>query len=311
VWHTAGVRKIVRAWTLVPAVLLLCLLAVGAAYWLRSRALSPEALLRRLPQRDALIVYIDFDALRRAGVLKLLDGSKTGLDADYRGFIDKTGFDYTRDLDVALAAFAPDGKFLALRGRFDWTRLNSYVAAQQGRCSNGFCRMVGSAPERQISFFPIRENLMALAVSRDDSAALRLNAEAPVTDAPAPNAPLWLSIPASLLKSSDELPTGTRMFARVLSRAESVALSFSPEDNRLAARLLVRCTTDGDAAEIANQLNRTTSLLRDLIARDHQSPNPGDLSGVLSSGAFRSEAKTVHGYWPIERAFLENTLGAK
>jgi hypothetical protein len=305
------VKKITRAWTLVPAALLLSLLAVGAAYWLRSRALSPEALLRRLPQRDALIVYIDFDALRRAGALKLLDGSKTGLDPDYRGFIEKTGFDYTRDLDVALAAFAPDGKFLALRGRFDWTRLNSYVTAQQGRCSNGFCRMAGSAPERQISFFPIRANLMALAVSRDDSAALRLNAEGPAADAPAPNAPVWLSIPASLLKSSEDLPTGTRMFARALSRAESVMLSFAPEGERLAARLLVRCTTGSDAAEIASQLNSATSLLRDMIAREHQRANPGDLSGVLSSGAFRNEASTVHGYWPIERVFLENMLGAK
>jgi hypothetical protein len=34
-------------------------------------------------------------------------------------------------------------------------------------------------------------------------------------------------------------------------------------------------------------------------------------SGVLASGAFHSEKRRVIGYWPIERAFLNNALGAQ
>jgi hypothetical protein len=43
-----------------------------------------------------------------------------------------------------------------------------------------------------------------------------------------------------------------------------------------------------------------------MIEREHQKPNPVDLSGVLTSGTFRSEGRRVAGTWPIERAFIEN-----
>jgi hypothetical protein len=46
-----------------------------------------------------------------------------------------------------------------------------------------------------------------------------------------------------------------------------------------------------------------------LIEREHQKPNPADLSGFLTSGAFRSEGLRVSGYWRITRALIENLLG--
>jgi hypothetical protein len=101
------------------------------------------------------------------------------------------------------------------------------------------------------------------------------------------------------------------MFARGMELAESVTLSLAPEGNRLSARLDVRCRSDEYAAEMAQQLSRTTTLLRELIERENQKPNPADLSGVLASGAFHSEKRRVIGYWPIERAFLNNALGAQ
>ena len=69
----------------------------------------------------------------------------------------------------------PAASFCCLRGRFDWQSLDAYVRSQNGECENSLCRMTGSAPERLISFFPLRVNLMALAVSQDDSAALRMS----------------------------------------------------------------------------------------------------------------------------------------
>ncbi len=296
-----------RPWQLILLIAALCAAAVGGVVWYRARALSTAALLKRLPTEDALVIYVDFNALRRAGILQLLDGSKTGEDADYQAFVRRAHLDYQRDLDTALVAFAPTGKFMLLRGRFDWNSLRAYVEAEHGRCEGSLCRVVGSAPERRISFFPLQSGLMALAVSPDASAALRLSTSGQGM-AELPDAPIWLSIPGALLRSGESLPAGTRPFARSIERAQTVTLSFAPEANRLAARLNVRCGDERDAAQVASQLSETTRLLRSLIEREHQKPNPADLSGVLTSGAFRSEGRRVIGYWPIERVFVENLL---
>ena len=286
-----------------------CGASVWGVAWYRSRSLTTAALLRRMPAEDALVAYIDFSELRRGGILQLLDGSKAGEDPEYQSFVRQTRFDYKQDLDAALVVFAPTGRFLLLKGRFDWKSLRAYVESQNGKCVNSFCRMTGSAPERRISFFPLRSNLMALAVSPDASAAQRLDEAASGPDAQVPAAPVWLSIPTSVLKSGDGLPAGTRMFASGLERAETVTLAFAPEGHGLAARLDVRCRDDRDAADVASQLTRTTSLLREMMEREHQKPNPADLSGVLTSGAFRNEGRRVLGYWPIQPAFLQNVLG--
>jgi hypothetical protein len=129
-------------------------------------------MLRRLPTEDALVVYIDFAALRRAGILQMLDGSKVGEDPEYQNFVRQTDFDYKQDLDAVMVAFAPMGKYMLLKGRFDWKSLKNYVHGSDGRCNNSFCKLAGSTPEKRISFFPMQSNLMAMAVSDDDVAAL-------------------------------------------------------------------------------------------------------------------------------------------
>jgi hypothetical protein len=297
-----------RAWLAVLAAAVVCLLAGGGVAWFRSRALRPAALIARLPRRDALIAYIDFDALRRAGILQLLDGSTVGQDPEYRSFVERTRFDYTRDLDVAVAAFAPSGKFLLLRGRFDWKSLDAYVRSQNGQCDDSLCRMTGSAPERLISFFPLWSNLMALAVSQDDSAALRMSTPAPADGRELPAAPVWFSIPASTLKSSDRMPAGARPFAEAMGQADSATLAFIPGGGRIAATLDIRCRKAADAAEIASRLTAATGLLRDALAKEHQQPDPAGLSGVLTAGVFHADGPRVLGRWPIEKAFLQTVF---
>jgi hypothetical protein len=101
------------------------------------------------------------------------------------------------------------------------------------------------------------------------------------------------------------------MFARGMERAETATLAFAPEGQGLAARLEVRCRNQQDAADMASQLTRTTSLLREMMEREHRKPDPADLSGVLAGGTFRNEGQRVLGYWPIERAFVQNVLGGQ
>jgi hypothetical protein len=282
---------------------------VWAGLWYRSRTVTPARLLKRIPASDALVVYLDFDALRRGGVLGLLENPKAAEEPEYREFARQIDFDYRQDLDTVLLAVAPAGKFLLARGRFHWKSLRSYVEAQNGRCADSLCRLEGSTPDRRISFFPVQSNLLALAVSNDDSAALRMSREASGPDPEVPGAPVWVSIPSAVLQSGDSLPAETRTFARSLARADSVVLSFVPEANRYAAKLSVRCRGGQDAADLASQLARTTALLQQSFEREHHVPNPADLTGVLAAGSFRSDGNRVFGYWPIARTFVDNLLG--
>ena len=298
-----------RAWLLILLVCVLCGLTLWGVVSYRSRALTPAALLKRLPTDNAVVAFIDFRQLRQAGILKLLDGSKVGEDPEYQRFVRKTDFDYKQDLDTAIVAFAPEGKFMLLKGQFDWSSLKSYVVSVDGTCNNSFCRMTGSTKERNISFFPLQTSLMAMAVGPDESAALRMNTVDSRPDREIPNAPVWLAIPPSVVRSGQSLPPGTQMFARSLERAQAVTLSLVPEAARFAAKLDVRCASAPDAAALAAELNKTTSLLRELIQREHQTPNPSDLSGFLTSGTFRAQDARVQGYWPVERSLLENLLG--
>jgi hypothetical protein len=297
-----------RAWLLVSVVAAICAAAVWSVASYRSRAMEARALLKRLPTSDALVLFVDLAALRRAGILNMFDSEKVTEDADYQEFVRSTDFDYKQDLDAALAAFAPSGKYLLLRGRFDWKSLRSYVVAQNGTCYNTLCRMAGSTPQRRISFFPLQQNVMALAVSEDESAALRMQNAASGPESEIPNAPVWLSIPSSILKSAENLPAGARPFARSMEGARSVFLSFAPDGRRLAARLEVRCENSQQAADLVSELSRTTTLLRQMIEKEHHSLNATNLSGVLTSGSFRNEGSRVLGYWPIERAFVQNLL---
>jgi hypothetical protein len=299
-----------RACLLILLISALCGLTLGGAIWYRSRALSPAAMFQRLPTDDAVVLYIDFKSLRAGAILQLLDGAKVGEDQEYKSFVRQTDFNYKEDLDTAMVAFAPKGKYMLLKGRFDWKSLKNYVLGNDGRCNNSFCKMAGSSPEKRISFFPMQANLMAMAVSDDDAAALRMNTVDARGDAEIPNAPLWLSIPPSVVKSGQSLPPGTQMFARSLERAQAVTLAIVPEEHdQLAAKLNVRCASATDASALAAELNKTTGLLREMIEREHQKANPDDLSGLLTSGAFRSEGARVSGYWRIPRALIENLLG--
>jgi hypothetical protein len=304
------VGRSLRAGLLILLIAAVCAAAVWGAIWYRSRALTAAAMLKRLPVSSALVVYVDFAALRASGILNSFENAQVPEDPEYGDFVRKTKFDYKQDLDTALASFTPSGKFLLLKGRFDWKTLRAYTESENGSCYNSLCRMAGSTPERRISFFPVQSNLMALAVSDDESAAVRMQSSTAGPNPEVPEAPVWMSIAPALLKSGD-LPAATRPFARSVERAESVVLAFAPDGGRVMAKLTVRCRSGEDAAELASQLTRTTALLREAIERERRALNAADLTGVLTAGAFHSEGARVLGTWPIERRFLDGVLAGK
>ena len=297
-----------RAGLLAAVAVGLCAGAIGGVAWYRARNARPAALMSRMPVREAVILYVDFAALRNRGLLQMLGGARTQEEPEYQAFVRRTGFNYQQDLDAALVAFAPRAKYFLLRGRFDWAALRAYAAAEKGACQDSVCRMPGSTPERRISFFPLQGDVMALAVSPDAWAVRSLSARGAAPGLELSDAPVWISLPAAVLRSGEGLPTGTRMFARGVENAEGATVSIGPDGQRFAARLKVRCQSEGDAAATAAELRKTTALLGELIARERHQPNPADLSGVLTAGTFRSEGRSVSGYWPIERAFVDSLL---
>ena len=300
-----------KIWLLIFAIFAGCTAAVWGVIAYRARYMSPAELIQRLPAQDALLLYIDFSALRRAGLLQLLDGSHFGQEPEYVHFVQDTDFNYVQDLDSTLAAFAPTGKYILAKGRFDWKALSAYALKQHGECYNAVCKMAGSTPDRNISFLPLQSGLMALAVSQDPTAATRMEASDAAAPIPGPDAPVWMSLPKSILKAPDNLPEGTQLFAKTVQDAKSVTLGFSPEGDRLAARLNVLCKNDQDAALAAAELAKITQVLREMIAHAQQKPKPADLAFVLASGSFEAKGSRVYGYWPIGRAFVEQALSAR
>lgn len=285
-----------------------CGATMGGLMWYRSSPLTAANMLSRLPVQDALLVYLDFSELRRSGLQQLLDGSKVGEDPEYKKFVGQTGFDYQKDLDSALVAFAPAGKYMLLRGRFEWTSLRKYVQSQNGTCNNLLCRMAGSVPDRQISFLPVQANLMALAVSNDASAALRMTERAAVGDFEIPDAPIWVSLPPSVVRSGAKLPEDAQGFAKSLERAESTTFAFVAEGDHYAAKLSVRCTNEQDAAALQADLARATAALQRNLEMNRHKPNPEELVAVLSAGTFTNQGRRVFGHWVIQRKLLENLL---
>jgi len=300
-----------RAALLIILVATLCGLAVWGVARYRYNSLRTTAeWLERLPTQDSVVFYVDFASLRKAGLLQLLEASKVAEEPEYKVFVMKTEFDYTRDLDGVLACFTPHAKYLIVKGRFDWDNLQSYAREQGGKCRDLLCRMSGSTPERKISYFPLRPNLMGLAVSADDSAAIDLQSVAAKRRSlEMPDAPVWISLPPSLLVTGNALPEGTRMFARSMQGAEDVSVAIAPAGRRFEARLNVQCRSEQEAAALATQLSGITALLHDMIVREHQNPNASDLSGVLTSGTFNHIGTRVLGSWPLERGFVDGVLG--
>ena len=268
-------------------------------------------MLQRLPPENAPVLFVDFDTLRRGGVLKFLTASKSAEEPDYQAFVRATGFDYQRDLDLAVASFQNGGEFFVVKGRFDWPKLRAYAQSQGGACADQLCRLQGSTPARQISFMPVATNLMAMAVSTDPTAALRLSEPAGgrVQPLDPPRDPVWMSIPAESLKTPGQLPPGASFFTAALSSADRILLSLGPDGTRLEARLLVTCRTPQDAAALAGQLQHATSLVREMIAREKQTPSTKDLSGVLTAGVFEQSGRRVLGRWPLPTEFLESLAG--
>ncbi|MBI3281157.1 MAG: hypothetical protein HYZ57_15085 [Acidobacteria bacterium] len=300
-----------RPWQLAAIMIGVCLAIVaGLLVFGHKGRLSSQDLAGYLPRPDSPRFFLDFAALRESGVLDRLVGSRIAEEPEYRKFVEGTGFDYRTDLDRVLGTVEGETVRLVVTGRFNWRRLIAYANGSGGNCHNGFCRVPGSTPKRAISFYPIRPDVMALAFAPDGYAASSIQRNGGPANLAVPAQPVWLFLPAAALKSAATLPQGTRLIARALEAAENVWLTMGPDGERFEIAMDVTCRTPEEAATMKAQLEGVTAMLQKLIARESQTPNPADLSGVLTAGKFERRDRRVLGRWPVERAFLYSLGGA-
>jgi len=305
-----------KRWQLALLAVVLCAaavgLGVGLVQWRHStRPYTAADLIACLPPDPATHVFIDVELLRRAGLLDLLAGSKASEEPDYRHFVEQTGFDYRTDLGAIAAAFSHGNVYFALRARYDWKRLSAYATSQGGECRGDICSMPGSRPERRISFYPLKRDVLALAVSPEDRGVLLVGPNQWKTVPVLPPDPVWVSAPAFEFADLKNFPEGTHAFFSPLAQAQQVIFAAGQQGQRLQIRLEATYASPDAAASFAKQLKGTTDLLNRMLAREHMKSNPKDLSGVLTAGTFEQQGDRVVGTWPIERTFVESLASGK
>ena len=134
---------------------------------------------------------------------------KRSEEADYKKFVEQTGFDYRTDLDAVAAGFRDGDEYFAVQGRFKWNRLADYAQSHQGKCGNGTCSMPASQAGKTISFSLLRRDVLALAVARDPQAS-RVIFPGFWKDPPTiPAAAIWVSAPPYVFADAKDVARGT------------------------------------------------------------------------------------------------------
>jgi hypothetical protein len=290
---------------IVTAALLAGLLLAGGAAGFRIQArrtfFDQRGLLSRFPAEDALAMSVDVATLRAAG---LLGDSKTVPEPDYKQFLEGTGFDYRRDLDSVVASFSRSGNFFIARGRFNWAKLRDYAVREGGSCYQDLCRVQGSKPERHISFLPLRNDAIALAVSTNDLAATLLTKTGQAVTGAIPAAPVWISVPGAELRRQDALPPGIHLLLSALTSADRVVITLGPAKSGIEAHMEATCRTQDDARVLASQLRSATALLKEALTRDER-PADNEVATLLTSGSFDQTDRRVTGRWPVRKSLLD------
>jgi hypothetical protein len=297
----------VRGRLLIAALVVVAAIGVAVGLYLTQFTKTDAlALTAYFPAREATTFYIDVNAMRASGILEKLVGTTVGEEQEYRDFVQGTGFDYKRDLNQVIVNSAGGVHYFVLEGKFDWDRLKGYATKQGGKCDGDACHVKGSTPDRIVSFRKLRKNLMALASAKDESAANAIDKRTPEKQPyDIPSAPVWAHVPVGMVRSMPNYPAGTRLFAKALESADRAVFTLTPASDGFNLSADVECRTQEDAAILKAQLEGITSLLQKFLRLEKQTPNAGDLSGMLSSGSFERAGTHVKARWPVTKAFLD------
>lgn len=280
------------------------IVSAGLYFYLRP-GLSAPAMLACLPPGDGPVLYADVGLLRKTGMLEQIAGKPGGEEADYRKFVDATGFDYRHDLDAALVEWRNGTALFVLKGHFEQQRLADYARANGGLCAKEFCSLPGSVPQRRISFQPLGRSVMALAAGVDSMGAANIREHASQPPFTPPSTPLWLYVPASSFHATADLPLVASTFLEALDGAQSAMLTVDVSTSGFVLALDAPCASPEKAEAIAGRMSMATGLVKSLMDRPGQKPEASSLAAALAGGTFRVEKNSVRGTWPLGKGFFE------
>ena len=269
---------------------------------------SDSEMVAMLPQRRFTVFFINIDLLRKGGLLALVADAKASEEADYRRFVRETGFDYSRDIHAVAGEGDDEQLFFYVRGRFDWSRLHSYATRHEGDCGREFCKVPTSTPGRWASFELVQPNVMALAIGRDPRAVQALRPNRIENPPPLPPDPVWVRVPPSVLSNPKGVPLPAQLLAMALESTDQVTFSAGLDPShpgQFQITMEAQCRNRAIADTTRRQLEIQTKMLDLELTREHQRPNPADLTGLLTAGVFQTIDKTVVGRWPLRRELLE------
>ncbi len=267
-----------RTLPVLAGILALCALVFGWLAWSRVRSSRvAEPLLRYAPSNAQIYAFLDFELLRRTGVLRRLAGPGGVEEPDYRRFVDQTGFDYRRDLDAVVVAKRGTAVFAVVTGRFDDVRLRKYASSNGGNCADAYCYVPGAPP---VSFVQIRPGIYGLGGGAADAREL-------------------LKPHASTMAGEF---LGSAIWATGLSPTEIPLLQTLPGVERLSLWVTPRLPANVDVRFVLETVTKESAAA---AARDL-----GALS-LAASGAWKEvkvtpEGKRVNGRVPLSLDWLES-----
>lgn len=296
-------RLRIQPWLAFVLIAVAVALAVFLVARRRDRFIRTDAeMVALLPHRDFVSGFVHVAVLREAGLLNLIQASKPEQDPAYQSFVRDTGLDYARDIE-ALAWTGNEAQlFLVVRGTFHWEQLRQYARQHGGTCNDAFCQVPTSRPGKWASFLRVRSNVAGVAVSRDPADVLLLTPRQIDNAPPIPAAPVWATLPHSILAQPKDLPLPVRMLALAVQSAERVTVSAeagAAAGEAAQLRLEALFPNAAAANSARNQLEIDTNLLKMELGREHQRPSRSDLTGLLANGQFQQATNTVTGTWPV------------
>lgn len=299
-----------RPWLIFPLIAAATLLFLyGLDRYQHRFVRTDRDLLHLLPGGDATVFYAQMDALRRAGLVNVVAGSKKAEEPEYQGFVRATGFDYTKDVDAIAGSAREDDVLLAAKGRFDWSRIRAYVRAHGGECAGDQCQMAANKPGSWVGLVRIQPNVVGIAVGKENTLAGLIHPGQEAIDEYISSDPAWVKLAPRLLKNPAELPVALRIFAISMESANAVVIALAPphtdSSDAFEIKLTAQCRVAATAETIRSQLEIDTKMLKLELAHEHQQPNPADLTGLMTSGRFGSNGKEVGGEWPVRKELVK------
>ena len=162
-------------------------------------------------------------------------------------------------------------------GRFHWKNLMDYAVRQGGSCHNSFCTAPSSRPNRRISFYPVRPDLMAMAISQDDFAAYQVTRKSgKLTLAPPHRASLGAGSGRGAARC--RFLAGRHQAVRFGAAERRADPVHARDPKTITCRCRSTCTCRDAAGRIqlcSADFENTTETLRKWIAREHQQPQSG------------------------------------